>query len=258
MNGKIIGQTEKTLILEKSFDDFIACKDKISTLKNLYKQLGSRFPVYSIANYRDGLVHYDKLFSSLDEVEIACQKYALDEHLQRCIKDACVLLAHIFLYVTNPLLSGKYKGCHTAYTALYDEIFAEAPVLKDNIRGWTYNNLSRICEELWKNDTLKCLKFPAKDKYTHDIYVTYLKHCLYIYFFDYIAETVSDNVKNDLRVHVHNLTNHILDMRSNSTELIRGYQGKENAFDDFIKIADDIYNFLGKNFLLGPLYLLSN
>ncbi len=265
MNFDIIqNTTDKTFILENASQSILDCNEQIKVLKEHYFRLRKPFPVHSSANFRDSLIHYEKLYATLLSVEGSCQKYAFDEHLQRCIKDACVLLANTYLEIlTNILTSStlnkkRDKNFLQQCEQIKNEckfIFDVSPELKNSLAYWTVNNLDKVCKGL-SDDFFKSLKESANcNDQSKKFYLKYVMSCLLNYYKYNSFNWFQSHEIDEIRKLVHELNNHILGIRSESTDLVKSYQNKEkNSFWEFIEISNQIYNFMEKHFLTGLVF----
>lgn len=266
MSFDIIQNTDKVLTLENTTKNILNCNQQISILKKHYRNIGLSFPIHSFANFRDGFVHFDKIYTSLIDSECECQKYAFDEHLQRCTKDACVLLADMYLSVFTELLVSSNLNRRSVSSFLEEKtktlencefIFDSYPQLKDDITVWTIENLDSVCLDLC-DDFFGNVNLKAFDnKISREYYQKYICSCLLDYYkkngFAFFGETEL----NEIRILVHRLNNHVLLIRSESSNLIKSYcSGEKDYYADFIKIVEDTYDFANKHCLLGIMYLL--
>lgn len=264
MSLDIIPNADKNLLVESATKNILVCNQQIQLLKKHYLRVDREFPIHSLANFRDSFIHYEKLYSALLCTECECQKYAFDEHLQRCIKDACVNLANLYLKILVDILISKNLNDKKDLEFLKQResvkndceyIFEDYPLLQNDRLCWTVDNLvnvfSDICKKLMENQPI------IANNVDESFYWDHTAACLFEYYKKYAFEWFSINEINTIREFVHQLNNHILEIRSGSSNLVKSYQlGEKTYFDDFLKISDDIFNFMKGHHILGVLFFL--
>lgn len=251
MSHNIITNSEKIIISGKTCDNIINCKLQIDELHKKYNEITLDFPIHSMANFRDSLIHFDKLYMSIDESEINCQRYALNEHLQRCIKDACVHLANFYCSVATPIIEAEslfYKGDvefqQKKQTSIDNckFIFDVVPELKTDLKHLTVANLNIILTYIQDNSTL-----------TRE----HIKSCILDYYYNNLYEILGVSSIKQLRDILCKLDDYVLETREASLQLVKTYtEHEQTGFADFIDIIDELYDYLKSNYLLALIYLL--
>lgn len=263
---EIRNNTDRSFVLISASQNIIDCNKNIGVLKEHYARLGLSFPVHSYANFRDGFIHYEKLYSTLLNVESACQKYAFDEHLQRCTKDACVFVLHTYLEILTNILTSNtldekkdlaFLNHRKQVEDYCDFIFDDFYQLKDDLSFWTIKNLDNICVYLtncfFDNNDLGI----NDNEYSRKCYRDYIKCCLLAYYKENGFKWFKGEKIKEVRSLVHRMDNYILDIRSEASNLVKTYQRQDDdKFLEFVKISNDAYDFLRKNFLLGIVFFL--
>lgn len=265
MNQSIISNSDKLIISQNICNDILETEKQLEKLKLLYKKIQIDLPVHSNANFRDSYVHYDKLSTTLLEEEIICQKHAVDEHLQRSIKDACVHIAGVYITVANRILlsSNLYKKDNLNYqkkleelTSICEFVFEEDSRFKSSLKVLTVENFEALIKEMLERFFKEETKMFKKNSYSCGLYKTYLKDCLFDYYSLSFCQYLDEQKINNLRECTHLLSNHILSNRSASAKLIKTYKVKDdNAFDEFCGLIDKMHKCFVENYLLGILYL---
>ncbi len=266
MNFDAIQNTaDKALLLENAVNSILLCNEQISILKAHFSRLRLPFPVHSSANFRDGFVHYEKLYTELLSTECACQKYAFDEHLQRCIKDACVLLANTYLSIFSGILTSnslnekkepEFIDKRNQVEKTCNFIFDACPNLKEDLSFWSLENLTKVYLCL-ADEFFGTHKDIADTQLSREFYQRYFKACLFEYFkINGFTWLESDDIE-EVRKMLHRLNNHVLMIRSQSTDLIKSYQSSaQDKFSEFITVSEDIYNFMKKHHFIGIMFFI--
>lgn len=79
-------------IKEESANVIIEFGKQFIIMRKLYDEFGLDYPEECHTNYRDSWFHYRKLYHKRDSVSAFNERYGLEEHLLRAIKDAQIFL----------------------------------------------------------------------------------------------------------------------------------------------------------------------
>lgn len=85
---EIYGTDEIALIKKKCADSIYEFGRMFQIMRELYEGFGMYYPKECNTNYRDSWFHYRKLYVKKDKISVLNEKYGLEEHLLRAVKDA--------------------------------------------------------------------------------------------------------------------------------------------------------------------------
>lgn len=88
------------LLSEADKDEYLStCQNKIDRYSkdleliiSLFDKIRAKVPTSSYANFRDALFHFYKMKSLVDEIQMIKEIYAMEEHLNRSLKDTIIAL----------------------------------------------------------------------------------------------------------------------------------------------------------------------
>ena len=83
---------EIALIKRKCANVIFEFDEAFQKMKELYDEFGLYYPKECNTNYRDAWFHYRKLYTRKDRISVLNEKYGLEEHLLRAVKDAQIYL----------------------------------------------------------------------------------------------------------------------------------------------------------------------
>lgn len=161
---------------------------QFQVMQSLYRELGLPYPIECRTNYRDSWFHYRKLYNQKDDISILNEKYGLEEHLLRAIKDAQIN----FLQQVGQWLEVWYQ---------YAEMSEDSA---DEVEYKPFDELGAN----WVNGVWKA-SGGNEEKFSRDC-IHYYKNHIY---------SVERN--NQLQNLVHSLKNLVLDLRLGGVNIFR-------------------------------------
>lgn len=165
------------LLSESDKDEYLStCQKKIDRYSEdldliipLFGKIKAEVPTSSYANFRDALFHFYKMKSLVDEIQMIKEIYAMEEHLNRSLKDTIIALFQNLSVRIEFLLQIKPIDNQKLYDSLDDffknlsklnihEIINKLSTLQPNqhqIHQAAILCLLKFCEgELWKYRSL--------------------------------------------------------------------------------------------------------
>lgn len=123
-------------------DAILQCGNNINTLSKLYKKIHKGVPIVSYANFRDIFTHFRKAYEAYDELTLSNQCYASKEHIQRSIKDACVMLARFYLRIFERIINCPGVLSHNQQNIMddFNELY--------NISSWHIKDINTVIHQL--------------------------------------------------------------------------------------------------------------
>lgn len=248
-------------------DEILQCGQNISALLELYKNIYKNFPIVSYANFRDIFTHFRKAYEAYDELTLSNQCYASKEHMQRSIKDACVILARYYLRVFERIIN-----CPDNLSPYQENILKDFDQLC-YIKSWRIENIDTVIHQLMfdidvklghekTNDEPCSLEDIKKyeeraEKRSHEAYKTkynYIRNELTNCFF-YVMHK-EQNIRN-LRAQMHKLKTSVHELRDESVGLVRAYtEGSNENFNIFCENIAQSYEIIINNGLSAVFFLL--
>lgn len=191
-------------------------------MHRLYGGFGLYYPEECNTNYRDSWFHYRKLYKKKDVISILNEKYGLEEHLLRAIKDAQIgFLQQLGYWLEIWYRYDEYMVCDILRTDEYRELYENLDT-----------NWVKSIEELCLGD--------------HELFAN---ACLY----RFITHIKTDEMIKKLQKLIHSVKNLILDLRLSGTNIFRP---ADNG--DYIRRCVSIYNDMCRDLKeSGMLYLIS-
>lgn len=164
--------------------------EQIEVMYQMYDAMGMFYPEECRTNYRDSWFHYRKLCKKKDVIAIYNEKYGLEEHLLRAVKDAQICFLQQLGYFLDIWYQHEiFLECDMSKSVEYERMYA-------NMTGnWVQNiqKLSAGDEKLFANA------------------------CLYR-FIKYIE---TEEVKRKLQTLIHSIKNLILELRLEGVDILR-------------------------------------
>ena len=247
--------------------EIFQCGQNIKTLSNLYEKINQKVPVVSYANFRDIFTHFRKAYEAYDELTLSNQCYASKEHIQRSIKDACVILARYYLSILEQIIN-----CPNTLSPCQEKILDDFDQLKEP-NSWQIEHIDTVIHQLMYDIDVKLgyeeanaapISLEDIDNYQNRAKVR--SSTAYNTKYDYIRGElakcffyVMHKNKNiqELRKQMHNLKTSVHKLRSESVVLVRAYteSGNEN-FNNFCKSISDTYNMFVDNGLMAGIFFI--
>lgn len=207
-------------IKEECANVIIEFGEQFTIMRKLYDEFGLDYPEECHTNYRDSWFHYRKLYNKRDCVSAFNERYGLEEHLLRAIKDAQIC----FLQQLGQWLEVWYH---------HEELFqddADLQINQEQFKGLDTNWVRSLWEAMEGNE--KEFAVACVYRYQREIYTTELNQCL-----------------QEL---IHSLKNLILDLRLGGMNIFRPLNSV-----DYVKRSVELYENIGVSLKEnGMLYLL--
>lgn len=189
-------------------------------MRKLYDEFGLDYPEECHTNYRDSWFHYRKLYNKRDDVSAFNERYGLEEHLLRAIKDAQICL----LQQLGQWLEVWYH---------HEEL------LQDNVNLQVNQNLFTSLDTNWVRSL-----WDAVDNNE----IEFAEACVY----RYKHEMYSTELRQRLQELIHSLKNLILELRLGGMNISRPLNSVE-----YVKRSVELYEKIGFSLKEnGMLYLL--
>lgn len=229
--NSILNYEEKKNIQNQVFESVSNAVECLNSIASAYRVFNLDLPMPSYANFRDAMFHYVKIYDNVNFSTVNGNVYALNEHLQRSIKDSLLWLLNNIVDWIQCFCIDHGNGLSEKSIAVKKEIDAKFPEFV-NISFWSIDFFKNVTIHLEE-------KFVGKkrDKELDDI-------CL-----NYCAEVFQKkDVSNliELRRYLHSFKNHILKIRSASTIIEKPYSNNIEV-EGLIKEIENFYNFMDCN-----------
>ncbi|MDE6847156.1 MAG: hypothetical protein K2J99_15520 [Lachnospiraceae bacterium] len=163
--------------------------EQFQILQRLYDEFGLDYPEECHTNYRDSWFHYRKLYNKKDIISTSNEKYGLEEHLLRAIKDAQIC----FLQQIGQWLEVWYH--HREFLCDYSGLQMNQSLFDSMGTNWV--------KSLWESSG-------KNEKIFADACVYWYKQNIY-----------SAELGRQLQTLIHNLKNLILDLRLGGMNIFR-------------------------------------
>ncbi len=194
--------------------------EQFQILQKLYYEFGLDYPEECHTNYRDSWFHYRKLYNKKDIVSASNEKYGLEEHLLRAIKDAQIC----FLQQIGQWLEVWYHH-------------------RELLRGCTDQQMDQSLFESMGTNWVKSL-WESSEKNEK----LFAEACVYWY----KQNIYSSELSRQLQTLLHNIKNLILDLRLGGMNIFRPLDNIEYARRS-ITLYEEMCSSLKNS---GMLYLL--
>ena len=221
------GNDEISLIKAKCADEIFEFDRFFQTMRELYDGFGLYYPKECNTNYRDAWFHYRKLYTRKDMISALNEKYGLEEHLLRALKDAQIyLLQQLGEWLEIWYDYNRYLECDHSRDQDYSAVLKK---LSPDEKNWV------SC--VWK------LSEGNEELFAHI--------CLY-WFEKEIAS--SKKLQNKIRELICGIKNLILDLRLGGINI---YRPTDNSY--YLEKCVNIYNGICLSLQeSGMLYLISS
>lgn len=229
MQDGLYEKDEIDTIKKQCAEDIAEFGKQFQIIRELYEDFGFYYPEECITNYRDSWFHYRKLYVKKEILAVYNEKYGLEEHLLRAVRDAQIfLLQQLAFGLDIWYRHEKYVVCDMTQKDKYEK------VLENFEENWVAN--------LWQK--------------TKDDTVLFANACIY----QYISQIETDDVRTVLQKLIHSTKNLILDLRLNGVNI---YRPIDNMYyvEQCIKIYNEICTKLkeaGVIYLVSPAVLIAN
>ncbi len=194
-------------------------------LQKMYEEFGLFYPESCHTNYRDSWFHYRKLYNKRDEISAHNEKYGIEEHLFRALKDAQI---YFFQEIGVWLEFWYYEGKYLMEYARQIQEDIDDTLFQDMQENW----VKSIFEKTEHNS----------EKFS--------KAC--IYWFG--NQIYSEEMEKTLQGLLHSLKNLIFSLRVGGIDISRPMDNI-NYLEKAVKIYEKICDVLWEN---GMLYLISS
>ena len=221
----ILSYEEKSNI-QNGVNERIACTvEYLNAIKSAYNAFYLDLPIPSYTNFRDALFHYVKICENTNYSTVNGNVYALNEHLQRSIKDA-------LLRLLNNLVDWLQYFC-------IDHIELHCLPVKSEIDSFfpNYRKTDNWSITFFKEVIHHLEMFFSGEKSVQELNDICMSYC---------AEILQETDKQciiELRKYMHRFKNHILNIRSASTALENPYSDN-NEIDSLIQEITSFYEYM--------------
>jgi hypothetical protein len=125
MQKKIsISEERITSIQEECANEIAYFGNKFQELRRMFEAMGLYYPRECVTNYRDAWFHYRKLCQKKDSVSVLNEKYGLEEHLLRAVKDAQIgFLQQLAYWLEIWYKCDEYMECDLTRRSKYLRLF---------------------------------------------------------------------------------------------------------------------------------------
>lgn len=238
-SNHVLEYDSQNIYLSNALDEIDLTYRRLKMIENAYSKFNSnvKLPIPAYTNFRDALFHFVKIYENEDYKSIVGNSFALNEHLQRGLKDAVLRLL-------NNLSKWVEFFCirHSVDSKTEEEIKKKCPQIES------------LCR--WDIDSFYKSILAKPDEHGNMSYYQLCDICMKI-----CANVVQNNNPQyiiELRKYMHFFKNETAMIRTTSSIIETTYTG-DDSFDKLIKEINNFYEYVEKvNLYHSSIFCLGN